>query len=295
MGKYVIITDSSSDLSKEFRLENNVDYAKMTINWTEKDGTTREEFASIDWDVLSIKEFYDILRNGIRIFTSQITEENYLNTFVPHLEKGEDIIYLACSSGLSASLKTAELLVEGQLKERFPDRKIVVIDSLRAGMALGLLVMEAVKLKNEGKTFEEVVQLIESIKTQFKEVGIPDSLSYLKRAGRVKATQAFFGNIIGLKPILVFNEVGGNEAKEKAIGKKAAFEKMSKMIAEDIVNPIEQTIYLMSADCKQEDIEMFKEVILKEVKVKEIVTEPLGPIIGASSGPGTIIVNYRGK
>jgi len=124
MGKYVIITDSSSDLSKEFRLENNVDYAKMTINWTEKDGTTREEFASIDWDVLSIKEFYDILRNGIRIFTSQITEENYLNTFVPHLEKGEDIIYLACSSGLSASLKTAELLAEGQLKERFPDRKL---------------------------------------------------------------------------------------------------------------------------------------------------------------------------
>jgi fatty acid-binding protein DegV len=96
----------------------------MTINWTEKDGTTREEFASIDWDVLSIKEFYDILRNGIRIFTSQITEENYLNTFVPHLEKGEDIIYLACSSGLSASLKTAELLAEGQLKERFPDRKL---------------------------------------------------------------------------------------------------------------------------------------------------------------------------
>lgn len=171
----------------------------------------------------------------------------------------------------------------------------MVIDSLRAGMALGLLVMEAVKLKNEGKTFEEVVQLIESIKTQFKEVGIPDSLSYLKRAGRVKATQAFFGNIIGLKPILVFNEVGGNEAKDKAIGKKAAFEKMSKMIAKDIVNPIGQTIYLMSADCKQEDIEMFKEAILKEVKVKEIVTEPLGPIIGASSGPGTIIVNYRGK
>ena len=294
MGKYAIITDSACDLSEAYRKENNIDYAKTTYSY-EENGKLHELAADLDWESISCKDFYDVLRRGIRIFTAQVTAQEYLDVFLPHLQKGEDILYVACSSGLSASLKAAQLLAENELKEQFPDRKVIVVDTLRAGMAQGSIVMLAVDLMKQGKSIEENAAILEQEKTSYKEVGIPESLSYLRRAGRVKASAAFFGNIISLKPILVFDEKGSNIAVEKAIGKKKAFNRMAEMIRDDIVDPENQEIYLMNADCNNEDVEYFKNAILKQVKVKDIVVETLGPVIGASSGPGTIIVNYKGK
>lgn len=294
MSKYVIVTDSACDLPKAYRDENHVDYAATMMSW-EENGKSYEGPQSIDWEDLSPKEFYDILRRGIRIFTAQVTEKNYLDCFVPHLEKGEDIIYVACSSGLSASINVARSLVEGKLKREYPDRKIIIVDSLLAGMAQGMLIMLAVDLLKQGKSIEENVEILEKEKRSFKEIGIPDSLSYLRRAGRVSAPAAMFGNIIGLKPILVFDDKGSNIAVEKAIGKKKAFRRMAEMIKADIVDPENQEVYLMNADCSQEDIDFFKEAVLSEVKVKNVIVATLGPVIGASSGPGTIIVNYKGK
>ena len=294
MGKYAIVSDSACDLSKAYRDANKIDYAKTMYSYTEK-GEVHELAADLDWEGLSCKDFYDVLRRGIRIFTAQVTIQNYLDVFVPHLEKGEDILYVACSSGLSASLKTAQMLAENELKEQFPDRKIIIVDTLRAGMAQGSIVMLAVDLMNQGKTIEENAEILEKEKRSYKEVGIPETLSYLKRAGRVSAGAAFFGNIISLKPILVFDEKGSNIAVEKAIGKKKAFNRMAEMIRDDIVDPENQEIYLMNADCNPNDVEYFKNAILEKVKVKNIAVETLGPVIGASSGPGTIIVNYKGK
>ena len=219
MSKFAIVTDSACDLSKEYRTTNKIDYAQTMMSWKENDKEI-EMGASLDWEKVGVKEFYDILRRGIRIFTAQVTIQNYLDAFVPHLEKGEDVLYIACSSGLSASINTARMLVEDELKDRFPDRRVVIVDSLRAGMAQGMIVMQAVELQKADKSLDEVVEIIEKEKTLYKEVGIPESLSYLRRAGRVSASAAYFGNIISLKPILVFDDKGSNIAKEKAIGKR---------------------------------------------------------------------------
>jgi len=294
MSKYAIVTDASCDLSKEYRDANKIDYVQMMINWKDDKGD-HETGASLDWDVLSAKEFYDILRSGIRIFTSMPSEQNYRDIIEPHLEAGEDVLYLACSSGLSASLNIAIRLNEEEWKAKYPKRRVIVLDTLLAGMAQGLLIMRAVDLKNEGKSLDELVEILEAEKRTYKEVGIPETLKYLGRAGRVKAAAVFFGNLVSLKPILVFDDKGVNHAVDKAFGRKAAYAKMADMIAADIVDPENQTIYLMNADCNEKDINAFKEAVLAKVKVKEIISQPLGPIIGASSGPGTIIVNYRGK
>ena len=294
MSKYAIVTDASCDLSKEYRNANKIDYVQMMINWKDDKGD-HETGASLDWDVLSAKEFYDIIRSGIRIFTSMPSEQNYRDIIEPHLEAGEDVLYLACSSGLSASLNIAIRLNEEEWKEKYPKRRVIVLDTLLAGMAQGLLIMRAVDLKNEGKSLDELVEILEAEKRTYKEVGIPETLKYLGRAGRVKAAAVFFGNLVSLKPILVFDDKGVNYAVDKAFGRRAAYVKMADMIAADIVDPENQTIYLMNADCDEKDINAFKEAVLAKVKVKEIVSQPLGPIIGASSGPGTIIVNYRGK
>ena len=294
MKKFAIVSDSSCDLSKEFREAHSIDYAKMMLSWNEN-GELKEIPASLDWEIVSSKEFHNVLRKGIRIYTALVTAEEFLNVFEPHLKKGEDVLYIACSSGLSATLNTARLLAENELKEKYPNQRVVVLDSMRAGMALGLIIMRAVELQEAGKSLDEVIEVIEKEKLQYKEVGIPDSLSYLRRAGRVSAAPAFFGNMMSLKPILVFDEKGSNIAVKKAIGRKAAFKEMANMIKEDIVDPENQDIYLMEADCEQISIDMFAKTVRDVVPVRNIIIQPLGPIIGASSGPGTIIINYKGK
>lgn len=295
MAKFVIITDAASDLSKEYRYSHNVDYVKMNFSFTDETGQLKEYQTDLDWENISFKEFYDTLRKGTRIFTSQVSIKEYLDVFSPYLEKGLDILYVACSSGLSASINTAIMLADGQLKEDYPNNRVVVFDTLRAGMSQGSIVQLAVSLQKEGKSIDEIVEILEKEKRSYKEIGIPETLSYLKRAGRVSAGAAFFGNMVRLKPILVFDEKGSNIAVEKAVGRKAAYKRMAEMIKQDIVDPENQEIYLMHADCPKEDIEGFKSAVLKEIKVKNVVVEMLGPVIGASSGPGTIIVNYKGK
>ena len=293
MKKFAIVSDSSCDLNKEFREAHHIDYAKMMLTWD--DNGITEIPASLDWEIVSSKQFHDVLRRGIRIYTALVTKEEFLSVFEPHMEKGEDVLYIACSSGLSATLNTARLLADNELKEKYPNQRLVVLDSMRAGMALGMIIMRAVELQEAGKSMDEVIEIIEQEKLQYKEVGIPDSLSYLRRAGRVSAGPAFFGNMISLKPILVFDKKGSNVAVKKAVGRKAAFKEMANMIKEDIVDPENQDIYLMEADCEQVSIDMFSKAVRDVVSVRNIIVQPLGPIIGASSGPGTIIINYKGK
>lgn len=295
MKKFVIVTDSCSDLSKEYRDKHHIDYAKMMICWKDEKGEIHENIADLDWGVISSKDFYDMIRAGTHIYTAQTPIQNYLDTFEPHLAKGEDVLYLACSSGLSASINIARMLAEGELKEKYPNNRLVPVDTLRAGMSLGMMVMDANEMKLAGKSLDEIVEYVMKERESYKEIGIPESLTYLKRAGRVSGPKALMGNLIGLKPILMWDNKGCNEAKEKAVGRKKAYLRMAEIIKDTIIEPENQTMYIMSADCRPEDVEAFKTAILNQVKVKEIIVQPLGPIIGATSGPGTIIANYRGK
>ena len=126
MSKYAIITDSASDLCKEYREANQVDYAQTMMSWKKEDGQEVETGASLDWDFISYKDFYNLLRGGTRVFTAQVTIQNYLDAFEPHLQKGEDILYIACSSGLSASLNTARMLAKVDLP--LPERPLKTIN-----------------------------------------------------------------------------------------------------------------------------------------------------------------------
>ena len=197
MKDYVILVDSCCDLSKEFRDKHNIEYVKMLLNWTDEKGVEHENIADLDWETLSMKEFYDIIRRGIRFYTSMPSQQDYMGFFEKYLKEKKDVLYIACSSGLSNSINIAKKLVETEVKEKYPYNKVVVIDSLRAGMALGMIIMEAQKLKDEGKSIEEVTKWIEDNKLKYLEVGIPETLTYLKRAGRVSGPKAFMGNMIG--------------------------------------------------------------------------------------------------
>ena len=294
MKEFVIVTDSSCDLSKEYRAKHGIDYARMLLNWVENE-EDKEVFADLDWEEITEHKFYSLQKDdGIRIRTSLITVEEYCRCFEGPLKEGKDVLYIACSSGLSASINIGRNAYETILKDKYPNNKVVIVDSLRAGMSQGQIIMDSVALKDEGKSLEEIEQYILENRLKYWECGFPDSLLYLKRAGRVKASSAFFANLLGIKPILLFDDLGGNLATEKVKGKKKAMQRLGEIVVENIADD-NKPIYIMHAECAEEDLNYMEEVLKEKIPGREIVRQVLGPIIGASSGPGTLIINFKGK
>jgi DegV family protein with EDD domain len=171
----------------------------------------QEVIADIDWEVYSNKELNDWMRDGIIIKTSQVSNSEFTNVFSKLAREGKDILYIACSSALSGSYNYS-LIIKDELLEKYPNRKIICIDSLCAGLGQGSMAIDAAKLQKEGKTIEEVAKYIEENKLCYHQFGTVETLDYLKKAGRVKATAAFFGNIFGVKPIIISDAKGQNYA-----------------------------------------------------------------------------------
>ena len=286
MKDYVILTDSCSDLSKDVRESLGIDYVQMNIVY---DG--KELPASLDWDLYTPQELYNLMRNGTRITTNQVPVQTFTTVFTKYLEEGKDIVYIGCSSALSGSVNTGKVVAD-ELAEKYPDNKVYVIDSLNSCLGEGLMVIDAAQMKKEGKTAAEVVAYIEANKLKYQQFCAVDDLTYLKRAGRVKASAAFFGNLFGVKPILISNRQGENFAIKKIKGRKNSLDEIINMAKSSIVAPETQTVAVVHADCEK-DAEYLKNRIESELGVKEVYVNYIGPIIGASAGPGTIAIYCR--
>lgn len=288
MRNFAVLTDSCCDLDKDTRVRLNISYLAMNITYNDK-----ELPASLDWDLYSPKELYDVMRGGTRVMTTQVPVETFMDGFKKELDAGNDILYIGCSSALSGSVNTS-FVVRDELKARYPDAKIICIDARNSCLGEGMMAICAAEMRDEGKTIDEIADYIETNKQRFNQVGTVESLEYLKRAGRVTAPSAFFGNIFGVKPILISDTKGQNVPIKKVKGRRTSLLEIVDYIKQTIEQPEEQTIYLAHADCEV-DAEFIKEHILKEIPCKGVYTNFIGPIIGASVGPGTIIVYYLGK
>lgn len=231
------------------------------------------------------------MRNGTRITTNQVPVQTFTTVFTKYLEEGKDIVYIGCSSALSGSVNTGKVVAD-ELAEKYPDNKVYVIDSLNSCLGEGLMVIDAAKMKKDGKTAAEVVAYIEANKLKYQQFCAVDDLTYLKRAGRVKASAAFFGNLFGVKPILISNRQGENFAIKKIKGRKNSLDEIINMVKSSIVAPETQTVAVVHADCEK-DAEYLKNRIESELGVKEVYVNYIGPIIGASAGPGTIAIYCR--
>lgn len=288
MRDFIILTDSTSDLCKELRDQYNIDYVAMNITYDEK-----EFKASLDWEEYSAKELYDLMRNGKRIRTTQVPYNVYLDKFVEYAKQDIDVLYISCSSALSGSVNIART-VRDEVLESYPNVKINIVDSLISSLGQASLTIKAASLKQEGKSIDEVTHYLEENKLKTQQVATVGSLEYLRRAGRVKATKAFFGNLFGVKPIIMSDAIGQNYAFKKVKGRRASLLYLVEYLKENIIDPEEQVIYISHADTF-EDAMFVKEHIEKEVKCKKVFIDYIGPIVGSSVGPGTIIVFYQGE
>ena len=283
---FQILTDSSTDLSKELRRKYNIDYYRMGIVVKGEPKT-----ADMDWEEYSPEQLYAWIKDtSNHCKTSLVTYGEYLERSEQYLKQGLDILYLACTTALSASLNAFRLVTE-ELQAKYPDRKIISIDSKRANMCLGLMCIHAAELRDEGKSIEEVRDYIEENKQYYHETGSLETLKYLKAAGRVSGAAAFFGDMISLKPIIMFDIHGHNYAWKKVRGSKAALEASFQYI-KDHVNERTKVCCVGQAMAKEAQA-YFKKRIEEELHIP-VEEFWIGPIVGISCGPGMYGIFFEG-
>ena len=290
---FVIVVDSCSDLSTQLRNEHGIEYVRMGVVKNVGKENEEEVYASLDWEGYSNKELFDWLRNGMAVKTTQVSAGEYHRVFDKLVEEGNDVLYIACSSALSGSYNFS-LMVKDEIKETHPEAKIICVDSLCSCMGQGLMALDCAEMKKNGKTIEECAAYLEENKLCYHQFATVETLEYLRKAGRVKAAAAFFGNIFGVKPMIISDAKGQNFAVKKVKGRRTSLVELVNMAKESVLNAQDQTIYVVHADT-QADAEFVKELLVKELNPKEVVVTPMGPIIGVSTGPGTIGVYAKGK
>ena len=288
MSNFQIFVDSTSDMFTELRKQYDIDYVWMNIVVKGE-----EKKASLDWDLYSPKEFYDWMRDGIKITTTLVPLEVFIDKWTKVLEEGKDVLYISCSSALSGSVNVGRN-ARDMLLEKYPDRKIVIIDPLNSCKGQALMAIKASDLRKEGKELSEIVEIIEKEKLCYNQFCTVATLDYLKRAGRIKAGKAFFGNIFGVKPIIISDAKGNNYAWKKAKGRRQSLLDLVQYTKDNIVDPENNVVFVVHADCI-EDAEFLKEHIVNEIHPKDVIIDYLGPIIGSTTGPGTVATFFYGK
>ena len=283
---FQIFTDSSTDLSTELRKKYDIEYFRMGFT------TNGEQHnADMDWIEYSPEQLYDWVKDpNVTIKTSLVTYGEYLERSEAALKEGKDILYLACTTALSGSFNTFRLVAE-ELQEKYPDRKIIGIDSKRANMCLGLIAIHAAELRDQGKSIEEVRDWVEANKQYFHETGSVGTLKYLKAAGRVSGAAAFFCDMISLKPIIMFDIHGHNYVWKKVRGTKSALDASFEYIKAH-VNERTKVCYVGQAMAKEEQA-YFKKRIEEELHIP-VEEFWIGAIVGISCGPGMYGVFFEG-
>ena len=282
MRKVKVIADSCADLNVEQLNKYGIAFAKMS---TSCDGV--ESVATLLWTEDEVHALYNKMRDGKRIITAQVSVEEFQRIFEEYLNQDMDIVYIGCSSKQSGSVNTGFVTAK-KLMEKYEGSTIICIDSLNASMGEGMLAIEAAKLANDGASATEIEAHILAIRKKVNQYVTVHSLDALKRAGRVKGSAAFFGNLMGVKPIIIADANGDQAAYKKVKGRQKSFEEIVALLKASMIEPEKQVVYLTHADCAREEIDGLVELIRKEIPCLDVEVGYIGPIIGASIGPDAV-------
>lgn len=241
----------------------------------------------------SLKEMYDGLRAGESAKTSAINPDRWARAMEGVLAAGEDVLVMAFSSGLSTTYQSAVIAAE-ELREKYPDRKIFVVDTLSASMGEGLLVWYACRKRDEGMPLEELYAWAEDAKLHLCHWFTVDDLMYLKRGGRISAATAVVGTMLQIKPVLHMDDEGHLISMAKARGRKASIDALVRKVGELGQDYDNSTMFISHGDCR-EDAEYLARVLKEQYGVKEVRIGYVGAVIGSHSGPGTVALFFLGQ
>ena len=285
MATYKIITDSACDLPKEMLAQLDVTTTSLSVLFK---GENRIDTVEDH----KIKEVYDGLRAGETATTSAANPEGWNQAIEPVLKAGFDALVLGFSSGLSTTYQSAVIAAE-ELKEKYPQRKILVIDTLCAALGQGLLVWHACRKRGEGLSLEELAAWMEENKFHLCHWFTVNDLMYLKRGGRVSAATAVLGTMLSIKPVLHVDNEGKLINMLKARGRKASIEALAKKMEELGKDWDNEMVFICHGDCL-EDARTLEQMLRKNGYAKEVFIGNLGAVIGSHAGPGTLAVFFLG-
>lgn len=284
MNNYVITTDNNSDLPEEYYKEHGIGCVYLSYSM---DGVnyTHENF-------LPVHEFYEGMRKGSLPTTAQVNPADARALMEPYLKEGMDILHIAFSSGLSGTYNSTRIAAE-ELQEEYPNRTIVVIDSLAASLGQGLLVHYAQKMKEEGGDLQTVAEWVESHKKNIAHAFTVDDLNHLYRGGRVSRTTAFVGSMLNIKPVMHVDNEGKLVPVGKIRGRKKSILELARIMDEKIGSYRDScdTIFISHGDC-EEEAHFLEEKIKEKYNIKTVIINYVGATIGAHSGPGTMALFF---
>ncbi|MBS5548270.1 MAG: DegV family protein [Oscillospiraceae bacterium] len=287
MSEFVLMTDSSADLSQEMVQELGVTVLPLSFTIQGKVYRNYPDNREMDLPL-----FYDMLRAGELATTSAVNVAEYTQAVEPILQEKKDVLILAFSSGLSSTYQASVLAAE-ELREKYPDRKIYTVDTLCASLGQGLLVYLAVQEQRKGRSIEEVRDWAESTKLNLCHQFTVDDLHFLKRGGRISATTAVVGSMLQIKPVLhVDNEghlINIGKARGRQASLKALVDKMEKTVTEEG----KKTVFISHGDCRKDAVAV-ADMVRERFGTQDIRINYVGPVIGAHSGPGTLALFYLG-
>ena len=287
MRDYCIVTDSTCDLPANIVTDLGITVIPMEF---QLDGTTYLNYPDgRDYD---FHAFYDALRAGKASTTSQVNYQTFLDTFTPILESGRDILYLAFSSGLSGTYN-GSVIAANDLMEKYPGSKVISVDTLAASVGEGLLVYAAAKKREEGLSLDELAQWITDNRLHLCHWFTVDDLNHLKRGGRISPAVAIIGTALGIKPVMHVDDEGHLIPVSKVRGRRKSLDALVEHMAETCDKPESQTIFIGHGDSK-EDAEYVAKLVRQKFKVKNIILNYIGPVIGSHSGPGTLALFFFG-
>ena len=282
---YRIITDNCCDFPAEMYEELGLSVVPLVVRFQDKEVSQNSE----KW----LKKMYAGLREGEVATTSAVNPQGWEAVMEPVLAAGEDVLVMAFSSGLSTTYQSA-VIAATELSDKYPDRKIRVIDTLCATLGQGLLVWYACQKRDAGMSFDDLADWLEDHKLNLCHWFTVDDLMFLKRGGRVSAATALVGTMLQIKPVLHVDDEGHLINVAKARGRKASIDALAKKLGETGLPGENDTVFISHGDCI-EDVKILEDILKNKYGVKNIFTYYVGAVIGSHSGPGTIALFFLGE
>ena len=283
---FTIVTDTSANLDRRWLEAHNV--LAIPFHYFVKG----QDCTCLDTESFDGASFYNAMRAGEKVTTSQITPQAYHDMMRPVLERGEDILYISMSSGISGSYSQAEFSAQ-ELREEYPERKIYTVDTLSASLGEGLLVVQAVECRDRGDSLADTYELLMRIRHPMCQVFTVDDLKYLRNTGRLSNVAAIVGMVLNIKPLLKGNTEGKIVSFAKIRGRRRALMGIAEQYDKLVCNAEQQTIGIAHADC-QEDVDYLISLLKANHPPKDIMTVMYEPVTGSHVGPGTVALFFFG-
>lgn len=287
MPNYVLFTDSSCDLPAALAEEMQLHVLPLSVHL---DGDSYKNY--LDEREISYRDFYARIPSAKEIKTNAVNQQDFIDAMEPVLRAGADVLYVGFSSGLSGTY-SAGALAARELQEKYPDRKIYAVDSLCASLGQGMLLHLAWKRQQAGATIDELRAYLEETKLHLCHWFTVNDLFHLKRGGRVSAATALIGSMLSIKPVMHMDDEGHLAVVSKARGRKASLKQLVEEMKRSAIAPETQEIFICHGDALAE-AEALGETIRRELHVKNVIINYVGPVIGAHTGPGVISIFFLG-